>query len=125
MILLISKNLTRESFIAAAKVEPGSYMEALFNRVYDALTSEIMSLQEDYTQYYADEYDKFESYLYRKQNLSSTELEDFCEQLRKNPYLDLYESSSRAYGDYSLENFIYSDDLYPTLEKIIQTNYDV
>jgi hypothetical protein len=124
MILCLSNTLTKERFISAAKVEPGSFAENMFGRIYETVTSEAMDLKKDYETYYVDEYDTFESFLFRKENLDAKDVEGIVEKLKNHPHLNVYSKSQDAYGDYTMENLVFSDGMYPMIEKIIETNFE-
>lgn len=123
MILLMSKRRNKEKFIELAGIEPESYLSTVFSRVFDSLTSEASSLQDDYNLYYSDEYENFEQFLVKKENLNVEKANEFIKKLNENTHLDIYKKDSGAYGDYSLENFIFSEALFQKLEKLIQNEF--
>lgn len=117
-LFLINKNLTKEIFFNRTGSLSG-YSLYTFSRMYDSLTSELISVDREYEEYYSFEYESLEQFLYKKYNLREKDIEVLLEERKKNPDCILYRKDDNSYGDYGLSQFSYSDPMYERIMNIL------
>lgn len=114
---LLDKRMTKSKFLKKLKLIKKSYMEKTFSNAYDCLVSEIYDLKKEYYKYHKLEYRSFESFLYKKYNLSISDIDEIIEAMKSNKFLKLNIKEKNSYNDYSLESFLLSEDIRPIIEK--------
>lgn len=93
-LLLIDKNLNKESFISNANVKEGTYAFSLVERIYDVIFSEIINLEDEFNNYYSNEYISFKIFLENYYDLDEKLIKDILDQNEK--YVFIGNSSSNG-----------------------------
>lgn len=118
-ILIVKKGLSKEKFLQRTGGNAGSFASNTFSRMYDCIFSGTCDLEAEYEEFYKPEYDSFEEFLYRKMNLDEETIASVIEFRQESSEYSILKKKENNCCDYSLEQFIFSDTLYPRIESIL------
>lgn len=101
-------DMSKKKFLKLFFVKKNTYLYQLYSRLYDYIAGNSINLYEEYKNYYANEYDTFDSFLLEHYNLPK----DLVKIFNKN-------NSYYKYKDIGNEQPLYSLLMDETIKKII------
>lgn len=117
--ILINRKITKEGFIEKTGVKHG-YSFQMFSRMFDAIFSELIDLEQEFDKYYAVEYDSIGHMLYKKYNLTTENIEHILKAKNDNPSCILYRTNDGfSFGDYGIIQFAFSDPMYDRITDLL------
>ena len=103
-----TSDMSKKNFLKLFFVKKRTYLYQLYSRLYDYIAGNSINLYEEYKNYYANEYDTFDSFLLEHYNLPKDLVKIFN---KKNSFY--------KYKDIGNEQPLYSLLMDETIKKII------
>lgn len=117
--IVIDKNINKEIFLSKVGVKKNTYAEDLFSRMYDAIFSELINLEEEFDKYYSIEYESIQHFLYHKFSIPPNVIKDFFNlKSEKDSYTIFYKKNFYSYGDYGIVRYAF-ETLYDKITNIL------
>lgn len=117
-LMLINNKLTKEIFLKMAGAKEG-YSLAMFSRMYDSITSELINVDLEFEKYYSFEYESLEQFLYKKYNIRADYINELMKERKFNPECGLYRTDDHSYGDYGIAQFTFSDIMFERVMNLL------
>ena len=117
-LIVINKNLTKEFFLNKAGAESG-YAKDIFSRIYDSIFTEAEIVDVVFLEYYKEEYNDIETYLYCKYCIDMDDVKEIMELKNSNTDYVIYDFAELNYGNSNIVEFAFSDDMYERITDML------
>lgn len=117
-IMVVNRKLTRQEFVKRCGADNG-YASKLFAHLYDCIFVEAMDVEHLYHKYYKVEYDTYSEFLLKRYGMTKFMHKEFMKLLNSNSDLYVIEFSSLNYGDQSMNDFLFSEQLRDRIYKVL------
>lgn len=117
-LIVTNKNLTKDVFLKQAGVING-YSAELFSRIYDAIFSEAINVEDLYNTYYSVEYKDIREFLYLKFCINDKELDRIFNVKNECDNNIIIAIDDLSYGKSTIIVFAFSDSMYERMTNIL------
>ena len=117
-LIVVNRNLSKDYFLSRAGALHG-YAKDMFSRIYDSIISEAERVEDILKEFYSDEYEKIEDFLYFKYCINREDVDKIMQLVNSNENYILYDFDELNYGDSGAVIFAFSLDMYERIINIL------
>ncbi len=117
-LIVVNRNLSKDYFLSRAGALHG-YAKDMFSRIYDSIISEAERVEDILKEFYSDEYEKIEDFLYFKYCINREDVDKIMQLVNSNENYILYDFDELNYGDSGAVIFAFSSDMYERIINIL------
>lgn len=117
-LIVVNRNLSKDYFLSRAGALHG-YAKDMFSRIYDSIISEAERVEDILKEFYSDEYEKIEDFLYFKYCINREDVDKIMQLVNSNENYILYDFDELNYGDSGAVMFAFSSDMYERIINIL------